>query len=550
MKAIILNHPKDIKLFNEVDKKINFYAYNYYTYLTLKKKNKKIYYINDKISLKKLDIFSINTPLNWFRKNRNNNLKKKKISIGNIVLPRLLEEFSNSIKNYLIIKTILKKNSKIIFPKNEEKYISNFIDLLPNKIKFYKSQNKINKIFSINSLSSKVVTLPKIHKLSNLARIIQSLLFSKKIDKIIYYPDPRTKSFFKKFNNVLSLNLLVIYKSFYFKLTSKHIRKADEIIDFDYKKDLNQFIKSKQTKNNKDLFFIFAKCINKIVDKNKHFFLRTVAIYLELFEYYKPKSIIFPGILNYDYASAIELANIKNIKTFIALDGVLTNYNNSEYNKNYFYNKIIAWGKENKILLEKHGIKKKDIILSTPYLKKINKIDVSLKKTIIVLPLGCYSQKVSSLMDKCIYHTLDILKVLNSVGEKNIILKFKNGNYDIDNFMKIYSEQIISYNIKNIIIKKGPLENFFENTKLLIGRCSTTIYEAINNNIDYHIYEPYDLGLSSSEIKNSNLFSRKSISRNDKELIINLKKKNKSSIIKSKKKIFTGKNLSDNFFYD
>ena len=102
MKAIILNHPKDIKLFNRFDKKINFYAYNYYTYLTLKKKIKNIYYINDSIFLKKLDNFSLDIPLNWFRKNRNNNLKKKKISIGNIVLPRLQEEFSNSVKNYLI----------------------------------------------------------------------------------------------------------------------------------------------------------------------------------------------------------------------------------------------------------------------------------------------------------------------------------------------------------------------------------------------------------------------------------------------------------------
>jgi hypothetical protein len=550
MKAIILNHPNDIKLFSKFDKKIKFYAYNYYTYSTLKKKNKKIYYINDSIYLKKFDNFSLNTSLNWYKKNRKKNLNRKKISIGNIVLPRLMDEFSNSIKNYLIIKNILKKNSKIFFPKNEENYITNFIDLFPNKIKFYKSQNKIQKVFSNNFLSSKIVPLPKIHKLSNLARIIQSFLFSKKINKIIYYPDPRTKNFFKKFKNILSLNLLTIYKSFYFKLTNRYIKIANKVIDFDYKKDLNQFIKSKQTKDNEELFFIFKKCIDKIVNKNKQFFLRTIAVYFELFEYYKPKSIIFPGILNYDYASAIELANIKNIKTFIAIDGVLTNFDKTEFNKNYFYNKIIAWGNENKILLEKHGIKKKDIILSSPYLTKIDKNYISFKKSIIVLPLGHYSQKVSSLSDKCIYHTLDILKILNKIGEKNIILKFKNGNYDIDKLINIYSDQIIEYNIKNIVIKKGPMENFFENTKLLIGRCSTTIYEAVNNNIDYHIYEPYDLGLSNSEINNSNLFNRKSISRNGKELFKNLKKKNKSSIIKSKKKIFRGKELSPKFFND
>ena len=40
------------------------------------------------------------------------------------------------------------------------------------------------------------------------------------------------------------------------------------------------------------------------------------------------------------------------------------------------------------------------------------------------------------------------------------------------------------------------MENFLMNAKLVIGQCSTTIYEAINNNVGYHIYEPFDLGLS------------------------------------------------------
>ena len=79
------------KLFSKFDKKIKFYAYNYYTYSTLKKKNKKIYYINDSIYLKKFDNFSINTSLNWYKKNRKKNLNQKKISLGNIVLPRLMD---------------------------------------------------------------------------------------------------------------------------------------------------------------------------------------------------------------------------------------------------------------------------------------------------------------------------------------------------------------------------------------------------------------------------------------------------------------------------
>ena len=140
---------------------------------------------------------------------------------------------------------------------------------------------------------------------------------------------------------------------------------------------------------------IFKVCINNIVSKNKKNILRSLAIYLELFDYYKPKSVIFPGVLNFDYASAIEIAKIKNIKSFIALDGVLTNFDKTEFNKNYIFDKIFAWGNENRILLEKHKIKKKDIILSDTFYKKLKNINLK-KNIILVLPLGHYSQKVST----------------------------------------------------------------------------------------------------------------------------------------------------------
>ena len=54
------------------------------------------------------------------------------------------------------------------------------------------------------------------------------------------------------------------------------------------------------------------------------------------------------------------------------------------------------------------------------------------------------------------------------------------------------------------------------------------------------------MGLSARDIKNSNLFNSNTISRNQFELFRNLKK-NKSSIIKTKKQIFMGKKLEKIF---
>ena len=46
---------------------------------------------------------------NLHKNHRTKNLKINKISIGSIILPRLINEYSNSLKNYLIINLRLTK---------------------------------------------------------------------------------------------------------------------------------------------------------------------------------------------------------------------------------------------------------------------------------------------------------------------------------------------------------------------------------------------------------------------------------------------------------
>ncbi len=549
MKAIILDHPKDIEIFKTKKKNLNFYAYNFHTYLKLLKKYKKVKYINDLKSLRKYENLLQKWSINWFIENRKKNFKYKKISVGNIILPRLINEFSNTLKNYFLIKKILMRNSQIFFPINQKKFISDIAKFFPNKIKFYNTRNKIERTLSANHLRSEIKALPTIHKLSPIARIIQNFFFLRKKKGTIYYPEAMTKNFFKEFKNILFLNSLMFWKSYYFRYSENHLLIAKKDLDLDFKNDLNKYLKSQETTQNVKLIDIFKICINKIVSKNKKNIFRTLSIYLELFDYYQPKSIIFPGALNFDYASAMEIAKLKKVKTFIALDGVSTNYAPTEFNKNYIFNKILAWGNQNRVLLEKHNIKKNDIILSrTPY-KKVSNVS-SKRNYTIVLPLMHYSQKVSSCADKEIYQTLNVLKVLNKLKKKNIILKLKDGNYDINRVRLLYNNLITEHKLQNISIKLGKLENYLPKAELIIGQCSSTIYEAVINNIKYHIYEPYDLGLSNEDVKNSKLFNRKSISRNPSELIKNLKKNKYSSIIKNSRQIFKGKKLKKDFFYD
>ena len=154
MKAIILNHPRDIEIFKINYKNFNFYAYNFYTYSILIKKYKNIKYVNDYNFLSKFDEFAQNLSIEWFQENRKRNLKQKKISIGNIIMPRLINEFPNKIKNYLLLKKILSNNSKIYFPYNQKIYINDLAKLFPKKYCFIKV--KINrKIFITKSIKCK-----------------------------------------------------------------------------------------------------------------------------------------------------------------------------------------------------------------------------------------------------------------------------------------------------------------------------------------------------------------------------------------------------------
>ena len=128
MKAIILGHPADFKKFDNKDNSLNFYAYNFHTYQVLRKV-KKIKYIDNNRILNKYGDFSQKITSNWFKKNRIKNLKFNKISVGNIILPSLINEYSNNIKNYLLIQKILLNNSKVFFP-HYNKIIMNFYPLI------------------------------------------------------------------------------------------------------------------------------------------------------------------------------------------------------------------------------------------------------------------------------------------------------------------------------------------------------------------------------------------------------------------------------------
>ena len=97
-------------------------------------------------------------------------------------------------------------------------------------------------MLSTNQIKSQIISLPAIHKYSRIARFIQNIFFSINKNKVIYYPEPRTKIFFNKFSNILSLNSLKFWNSYYFNYSPKYLKKAKILIDLNYHKDLKNIL--------------------------------------------------------------------------------------------------------------------------------------------------------------------------------------------------------------------------------------------------------------------------------------------------------------------
>ncbi len=545
--VFILNSYSDLNIIkNEIKKNSKIYLFNFLYKNNKYEKNYKLedFYF-DKSNYKNFNKFKDLLCKSWFNINKINFKNKKKLLlIGNILFGRVHSDFTNQIRIAISLLKISKYSNNIF-------YSSKLPNIFKQTVKYFKNCKQFNSeksvpdyLLSVTNRSTYHFT-PHVHILSNLARNLQYFLSVKK--DILVFPDPYYDKLYKKRADTLNLNLIKLTKGFYFKKKAKKnffFKKQDLDINLVRQNIINIFHKQ-NFKIDKVLISIFCDCLIRNYYSGIKYFNWTFDNYKELLDHYNPKKIIVTNIISFNYLIANYLAKQKNILSIVSIDGLETVYNplNILFDKeNFIYDKLISYGSAGYNLNLNHKIKKKQLILSklpaTDFLTKNN----SKEYEFIIMFFQPRTYNLESRWDKKIFHTIQIVQLLNQLGFKKIAIKIKTDTENLYNETKYLNFLIKSKNLSCKILT-GKISDIISKGNNLIGGISTAIWESSYLDIPYYIYEPKDMGLLDYQIKKSSIFKLKQVPRNLSELKLNLL--NKNFYRANKKIMFNGKKLND-----
>ena len=552
-KAVLVNSHLDIE---SLDKNSTLFSRNFLVHHFITNKKKKIQTFPLPKNKDNYD-FVVWLALNWFRDEKGNDLSSSNgISLGNIIARRILSAFSNDFRNYFGIKKLKDENYTIFASRDESESFKRVASSFEENIEWYQPQNA-NANYDLTPDPERTLFhgFPNIHKLSGLARKIQKpiLKFTKK-RFLLNISDWSSIDQFKKRNDTLIMNSLLPLKGYYLNLNKEFRHEANQIfphkIDSDFlnPERIERLMCKKWNETDRGLAIHFCKLVQLEYQKGKDIFKRTFALYKEVFNYYKPKSIFIPGETHFAYVIAAHIAETLNIKTTLAIDGYQLVVDNSIFykrknGKSLLFDKFIAFGAAHRSILISSGVNEKDCIQCKSPLLTIVKQEKTNKCKIDVI-IMCYNPNQHNpniTWDKRGEIIIDIITFLQKNNYKRIALKIKDGSND----QLFYKKILESYNLdKNVEFLTGPTYKYIKSTKMVIGQFSTALFEFTFNRIPYYIYEPLENGKTNQMINSAKVFNRKLISRDMNELENNLKNEN-GSVILNYNDMFEGKAISE-----
>ena len=486
----------------------------------------------------------------WYRNDKGKDIFKEKISFSKILNKFLFFSLLNDIKNYFALQEYSKKYSKIIIISSNKSIIrvsKYFKNLIIKKTPFVEENyipatpERDHYFFFKNSISRKIIF-----------KLDEYLLKNFKQNKIFLLKDWTSFNSLKDTKNILSLNSLNLKKSFYWNFNSnkKHDFSLNyDNVKFNYSyKIFKRFFKSDAEIINK----LFINLFNKHYKSNIKFINQTSNVLINTFDIYNPIGFIL--FSNYDWLSILisEMCKMKDIKTFVLLDGYYVleskmDFPKDENNIRHIFDYYFSYGPFFKKVLKDNKIKNKKIIdVKTPFLRK-NKFKQKKLYDACILAYDPYIFNLNVTWDNQILIELSILNILQKLGYKNVLLKTKKSakkkkntqNKDILIYKKMF-KKIYKKNLNlNLEIKSGEFSKIIEQCKLVIGGLSTAYVESCFHNVPYYVFEPEKNGINSKGL----IISKKNISKLEKNLETNLLKKKWKKL--DVEKLLVSKKLSE-----
>ncbi len=560
--AVIIHNLKDYEVLKNIFDDSVFYSSNFYHYICLKDKGVKYLYGEPSLSSNHYHEIS-QACMSWFRdENEIDIIQNHGISIGPIIARRVITSFANDYRNYLSLLKLSEEYKSILISKKSEISFLNVKKIFKDKVKFFESINPTSS-FTSSPDRTKISYFPFVHKLSLFARFLQIPFKILIKSKVLVWSDWSYSEEMQKRKDVLYLNSLIPWKGFYLKKNKKYTSYNSDsefekifpkklINNFFNRVDLEKRLIKMNIKWDSELIILFKQTIIRSYENNYLKFKNCYFIFKELFSYYSPKAIIFPGGTHFAYLLAIQLAKKIEIKTILALDGypVLSDKNifhKDISGKKHIFDKYIAYSSAANDLYNKFDKIEKDqlLISRSPLVEKLEKSKVKFNNSIEILVLAYYPNlhNPNSRWDKRFEIVSSIIQLLSKKGFKNITIKVKRGE-DEDNEIKLYKTYLKKINSQsNIKIVSGDLYNILSRFQFAIGQISTACYESAIVDIPYFVYEPYDSGLSELDLKKSCIANFNSVPRNLNELDNSLVNNN-AIVFKKRNYISDGLHLS------
>ena len=535
MNAFLIENKNQISQIN-LDKKDTVLCHNISTYYKIDFKKKKYFFKNEKPSNKKF----INDLLNnWFKSAKGVSAYNfNGYSLALILNRGCFFSTLNDFKNYFALKSWSIKFGKIyisrfscpsllrvkkffhnvyFLPSDKDKFInSEVIPSTPDRTHYFRQKNNlIKKIFFY----------------------LDNFFFIKwKKNKIFTLKDTKHNIAFNKIDNILTLSNKNFFKGIYLCKTNdknyfpKKISLNKDIL-------IHSIIKKKFPKDQKNLKLIFIKNINTQLNDNFKNINSTIASLEKSFKMYQPKSIIINSSVDWFSVILIYLSKKFNITSYYLLEGYMLFKDRKDIPKNNnqlsLIDNFFSYGRSFKKILHLHKIKKRNIYnIETIFLKN-SKNNFKKLYDACLLSYSPYPFSLNVTWDRQIITELQVLKVFDDLGYKNILIKLKNSSPSKKKTetkeVRIYKEIYEKFYKKkfrfNITISDKNFSDILSTSKLIVGGLSTAIIEA-DKLTDYYLYEPKINGYSDYEFNSIKAFNKNYINTDPKSLLRNIKKKN------------------------
>lgn len=493
----------------------------------------------------------------WFRDSTGHDLLfHNNFSVGPVISRRSMYALANDIRSHTAIRHWLKVVDTIYISSAESGSLLKVSQLFGERIRLYTTTDHQKPIDTTAPELAFPSAFPHINPLSGCARFAQKLFWRQvRNRKILHLPDWTSDHLMLQRSDSSVHTTYKLWKGFYYKLDRRFMQKADALLPAELDpavanvEQLGHCLDRAGLELNPGLLDLFTHFMRSFYAQNRHFYVRTYAIYRELFEYYQPKMVTFPGETHFSYLIGLQVAKALGIETLLIPDGYQTLNDPSLFymdqdNQGHLCDKFMAFGQAHLDLLLRSGVPREKCVLSSPtILTRHTPMPQKQKKyDAVIMSYAPHLPNPDARWDLSDKFLVDIVQVLLELGMRNIAIKLKTVTNLTHNVMDILRANNLPTTIE--LLTGNFVTQIFPQAACVVGQISTAAIEAYFHGLPYYVYEPPANGKSDAMFSGETLFSLERVARTPEQLKINIQR-GVTGITASKEYILDGPSLAE-----